>query len=347
MVQFHQQCPQAANELSVHYWVDGIDYALSSGYWPYGDPDRFEAIGWRGSNAPHYRGESSLGYRVDVNTLCVASDFSFIDLERRNQSNDTVRRQVVNLGLSGVFLIDSGSSRAGDVRESVWRVEPRVALLGPDGATVQLGSDVAGRRHVLAVGGSSAVIRPLGDVYASEGHASPQKFSAVAARDSIPSYVVESPGSEPTLVALTSRESGGADNGYRLGRFESPEDWRIEDRASSLVVERSGSMVRVERAAGAVSARCSGERPMTDGDRIRQMEASFAELAARHPIFQPWTYYRLKATWVVGALFAAQIVLWGLLSIVGRPTLREYATGAFAVGWLCLGGYVTLVYLAQ
>jgi hypothetical protein len=335
------------NELSVHYWVDGVDYVMGSGYWPYGDPDRLEAIGWRGSNAPHVSGESGTDtHTVQQNGLCLGSDFRFIDLERRNVSQrDTLRRQVVDMGRKGVLLIDSGEGQPESVRESVWRIDERLTLVGPNGRPVQTASVLGGVAHVIQVSGTSATVEPLSRVYAREGHTSPEKFSAVAARESLPTYVVMSAAGEPTLIALTPRDARN-DGSYRLSLFESPERWRVEDRASLVVVERSGPNVKLTRVEGP-SSECNAAPDAIGSDGIRDMESSFLELTERYPVFKEWTFYRFRATLIVFTLFVAQFVVMALLASVVGQKLRGYADVAVIAGWLGLGGYITLIYLAQ
>ena len=48
-----------ADELSILTWAHGKRWLTSTGYWPYGIPGDESAYGWRGSNAPHWVGESA------------------------------------------------------------------------------------------------------------------------------------------------------------------------------------------------------------------------------------------------------------------------------------------------
>lgn len=342
---FISRAHKRPNELSVHYWVDGVDYAMSSGYWPYGDPERLEAIGWRGSNAPHYAGENGAAdYSVAHRGYCVGSDFRFIDLERSGVGG-SVRRQLVDLGVGGVLLVDSGDAPTNRERESVWRIGERLTLIGPDGKTVQVGSESGGVSNVIAVSGESVSVETLTQAYARGGHTSPSKFSAVDGRERIPAYAVKSAADHPSLISLGVREAGKAAGSPRLTRFESPESWTVQDAASGVAVERSGAEVKLTQGDGAPSQCSVAQDP--DDRRIREMEQGFLALAGQHPVFRPWTLYRLKATMAALALFVAQLLVMALLSRVGAPTLRRFVEVAAIAGWLGFGAYITLVYLAQ
>jgi hypothetical protein len=331
--------------LSVHYWADGVDYAMGAGYWPYGDPERPEATGWRASNAPHYAGETGDAYTVTARGYCTADDFRFVDLERDNDARDgSVRRQIVDLGVAGILLVDSSEGRAAP-RETVWRVDARTTFIGPDGSVLQAGSASGDWAHVVQVAGASAAVETLADVYARAGHPSPEKFSIVAARGAVPTYVATSASTEPSLTALGMRAAGSGVT-YRFGLFESPERWRIEDQAGRLVVERDGRTVsRAHDSAS--SSECEAVPAATADDALARMAASYTQLERAYPIFKPWGYFRLKATLAVLALLVAQLLLFALLARFAGRALRSYAMLASVVGWLGLGAYLTLIYLAQ
>jgi hypothetical protein len=339
------------NQLSVHYWADGVDYLQSVGYWPYGDPERLEAVGWRGSNAPHLAGESNKpATDLARKGFCAASDFRFIDLERRGVGGTlAIRRQVVDLGLAGLLVADSSEGRPGDTRESIWRVDERVAVIGPDGGRIAAGADAERATHALTVAGPSSAVIPLGALYAREGRESPEKFSAVATYgrvDPSPAYAVTSPAAQPTLVAVVRHPVGRPAPAYHFSEYLSPERWQIVDASSSLVVDRSGSVVAVTRAEGDSPSRCTAAADSSD-DRIRYMETSYAQLASRYPVFHAWIPYRAKVTVLASVLFLVQLVLLAALPRGFYLKAQPYLGIALIAGWLAVGSYVELVYLAH
>jgi hypothetical protein len=179
---------------------------------------------------------------------------------------------------------------------------------------------------------------------------SPAQFSAVGGYgrvDAYPAYAVTSPLRAPTLVALVPRERGGSKTAYHFSEYVSPERWTVEDAPSRLVVERNADVVTLKHPDGGVSSRCAAVAGAGVDDGIRDMEASYAQLASRHRIFQAWIPYRAKVTAVVGVLFLAQLILLAALSRAAKHRLRGYVVAAAIVGWLGLGAYIELVYLAH
>jgi hypothetical protein len=333
------------NELSVHYWVDGVDYNLAAGYWPYGDLDRLEAIGWRGSNAPHFLGEGDAsGHAVSERGACFAEPVRFIDLERRDPAGRSVRRQLVDLGVNGLLIIDSAHGDDARPLESVWRIDSRLEFIGPDGGVLQNGVSSGVLAHVMQVAGATADVGALADAYSRDGHPSPAKFGFVSGREFVPAYVVTS--TQPTLIVMQPVAAGGRHELFALTEFLSPARWRVESGSGTVAVERRGSTLALERSAAEL-ARCSIDAPPEDGAGVRAMEASFAAMAQEYPSFNAWTFYRLKATVGVAAVFAAQLVVVALAARLSNPRLLLGIDAVAIAGWLAVGGYLTLVYLAQ
>lgn len=118
-----------ADELSISAWFDGQDWWAGSGYWPFGDRDRQAAVSWRGSNAPHRRGEPFDSVRTSTLRGHAAADsIFFLDLER-TAGPDTVRRQLVFMPPATWIVLDSRAGGESDF-DILWTTAPAVEV-GP------------------------------------------------------------------------------------------------------------------------------------------------------------------------------------------------------------------------
>ena len=125
-----------ADELSLHFWRDGMNWLTATGYWPYGRLGAEAAYGWRGANAPHQINEA-FGSPRSTSLLGHAANehIKAIDLERKGPGNYTVRRQVLQIENTTLLVLDF--TTADKPHQTVWSFDPRLTLSEP----VQTGHD--------------------------------------------------------------------------------------------------------------------------------------------------------------------------------------------------------------
>lgn len=279
------------NELSVHFWADGVDYVKSSGYWPYGHPSESIAKGWLGSNAPHLVGEApGSNGEIHHRGSCAADGYWFIDLERTNTKNNTaVRRQVIGLGIYGNMLLDTARSHGNRNYQSVWRLDPKVQLVGPGGELLQPGMPHSEKTHTVVIGGADATVS-----LASGSSSSPevQKVSASASRHRIyplPTYVVSSDVSSPTLVSFEPNITVN-NQSFSLKEFESPEEWTIAVGSGglSLIFQRNGLMLQVDGGDMGLFRSYSIKANNAVHHYLIEMEEQFIKTAQKVEVFKSW-----------------------------------------------------------
>lgn len=119
-----------ADELSVNVWSRGVNWLRSVGYWPYTDKNRSKAIGWSGSNAPHLENEDSKSSRKsNVISIGKGKSYQFLELQRKENSGFSVRRQILQIGEEHWLIIDSfNDTILNRNAQTLWSVDPSIRL---------------------------------------------------------------------------------------------------------------------------------------------------------------------------------------------------------------------------
>lgn len=336
------------NQLSVHYWNSGTDYVKSSGYWPYGDSSRNDAIGWLGSNAPHLAGEASQN-RGDsaVHGFCTADSFWLADIERSNPDSEVaIRRQIVGMGLQGLIILDNVQPQTSQPLQSVWRLDDRVQLAGF--AKESRDAPAAGSRS-RAMFVTNASVADVADDTRLEGSPVGRIAGAVSLGRKFPmqTYLIASAEEEPTLLGFWDSADGGQASDLVLDRFESPEQWtvRVVSAPDTLVLDRRGPEIEVLWQGSDKSQSCA-LRVIGSQDRdLTAMENAFSRAADKYSIFKAWVPYRGKLTYAAVGLLLVQMGILGVLAFF-RQQLVVAFTAVSVTAWLAFAAYVHVFYLA-
>ena len=126
---FPSRAHKLADDMAIVVWAQGRTWLTNSGYWPYGVEGYEAANGWRGSNAPHFQGESPRAVRETVLLGAGASrSVSALDLERRLLQGESVRRQIVEIDGSTWIVLDSAAATQVQLVESIWTMMPEIKV---------------------------------------------------------------------------------------------------------------------------------------------------------------------------------------------------------------------------
>ena len=114
-------------------WAAGRSWIGNTGYWPYSDPARDQATGWRGSNAAHLRTElvGRASTRAGNSTLVGQTadlEASLIDTARPLEGGGELRRQVLQVGADNWVVLDFASPTSSAAIDRLWTFEPDLEL---------------------------------------------------------------------------------------------------------------------------------------------------------------------------------------------------------------------------
>jgi hypothetical protein len=128
------------------------------------------------------------------------------------------------------------------------------------------------------------------------------------------------------------------------GQFSGDEDWTVSipTRPSPLTIRRQGQSIRLEEPGRSSDPQVLSLVPGADtsADRLRVRQA-YAEVIAKYPRFRDIESYRLRVSYAVIVILALQEILFALV----RPAAARLFRFLVVLGWLGLGGWLTLFYL--
>ena len=281
-----------ADELSVHFWAAREDWFTASGYWPYGDIRRAEAIGWRGSNAPHELGEKPGSQRKSSVIGSHADNvLTLLHLRRVTDSGYSVDRIFINI--VDLWLVIDAPASGDAVTQSIWQLPPSVSpikssdkdprfVLRSDRSTASLAVEIAhgdGGDHSWVQGEES----PFGGWYAGSDGVS-----------SAPAIIIETAASSwSTMAWKVSKETDKKP--YKLMElisWDSAESWTIEISSSSgpATLQREGKHLTYDHSIKRHDAVM--QVPMLDKGYDAAVTAYFKE-DAQYPAkrdFLPWRF---------------------------------------------------------
>ena len=143
------------DEMGVVTWSHGRPFVTGVGYWPYGHPLQNAALGWRGSNAPHFEKDAPRSARQTVlKAHGTSNGLIAADLLRSNApGRETIRRQLVQVGEELLLVIDHGESPDVKGMSSVWTAFPGwSAESSSDGRQFVFRDKATGQKMGLALG---------------------------------------------------------------------------------------------------------------------------------------------------------------------------------------------------
>ena len=338
-----------ANELSVHLWVDGVDWWTAAGYWPYSRDDRDTAVSWTGSNAPHLVGEPLVrGRSTRLNAQAHEGSAFFLDLSREGPEGFGVRRQVLAVP-GGVWVtldaLTDGSPRRARV---IWMSDsPTTAEALPGEPGYRLRAKDSKDRLTAKFLGAEALSPTLrsGQAGSTIGWMATDKETVEPAA----AVVLELPSKDSWLAKISVHEPGGTGRwagSPRMISWRSPENWQLEvpliDR--TLLVARRSDEIRLEGTADETAILLDLERHPNAPQYDRRADAAFQVMQSQYGnSFRPLISYRSRVTWVLCALFVAHLGFLVLLFWV-RPPLRTIGFCLPLFAWTALGAWLHGVY---
>jgi hypothetical protein len=337
-----------ADEMSVLLWGSGRPWVTNVGYWPYGVAGRSGAESWRGSNAPHLVSEPRASSR---STRLLASGWSdrvaALDLERRLDAGYVARRQVVHVNPDVWVVVDHASGAPAEIARVQWNTAADLKLRPAASAgSYALEPSAAGPRLLLRLVASAGTsVREL------QGSLDPFGGWQVVDHQPAPapSIVVEQPAGGSWAMAVWCLEAPGAAGACPdtpvSARFSGDQDWSVSvpRGEAALVVTRGGQELRIASTGAAVSAASPlalQAGPDVSAARAR-IRAAYETAVRKYPRFRDVEYYRLRASYVLLGLLAAQEMFF---LAIRRVRWRGWLRCAAVLAWLAIGVWLFFVY---
>jgi len=335
-----------ADELSLLTWTRGSRWLTSIGYWPYGAPGSESAYAWEGSNAPHWRNESTAGAREPRLLASAAADgITFLDAERKSRDGGKFRRQVLQIGSDWWIVVDFASAPASAEAEALWTLYPGIAVSYREAGAYRatLGAD----EMRIGIAGADSVRHNI--VTAEQA---PWRGWVVKDRTPTPAngILVRFPAN--TFLASVFHAVDTARPGdIRIEWIarNSAEDWELAITSDGM------SPVRILRQPDghlvlSGMENFGGNRltliPAPDIQAARAaIHAAYASLQADFPRYREISPYRAKATKLLLALFVIQEMLLLLIGKYWRRRAAIIRTGE-ALAWIGIGLALHLWYFS-
>ena len=329
-----------ADELSLLTWTRGSRWLTSVGYWPYGVPGDEYAYGWEGSNAPHWRGEATVGEREpQLLASASAAGTSFLDARRKGRDGSEFRRQVLQIGEDWWIVLDFAQGPATAEAEVLWTFFPGTAVTAQGDGAYLASQD--GNEMLLTIADTRNVSHRI--VLAER---SPWRGWVVKDRVPAPAATVLArfPAGSPLVSSFRTADEGKSDSiKIELLTHHGPEAWELAIDGGGV---RKASIKRHPE--GHIEIKGMGsigdsKLMLTSALDVRAERAAirtaYSSLEAEFPRYREVFHYRVKATKLLLAIFAVQEILLALLWIYRRrpyPTLRLCEIAFWIVGGLAL-----------
>jgi len=329
-----------ADEPSVQFWSKGYDWITGTGYWPYGAPNFSDAIGWRGSNAPHLLNEKANSPRT--NRLLGTGESNgvrFIELENRRDNGFSVRRQIVQINAETLLILDF-TDKAPDEIETLWTLDPRVHV-SPIGKNTYIGK-IEGETTQIEITFTSFPADAL-DVTTYRGSRQPfagwvvtrhhpTAADALMTRQNIPNGVIG------TLVRLQNDSPAPV---VRLHEYPRSMNWKISavDASGTIEVERDNNSIAVMIANQQTNLTVA--LPVDISLQVNNLRQAMTTAIEAYPPWRNLNKYTLRLYVAVGLLWLCiEVVL-----IFTRRNSKVWKEMAPLIGWIAVAWWVHRFYL--
>lgn len=339
---FPSRAHKHADDMAIAVWAQGRPWLTNSGYWPYGAEGFGDANGWRGSNAPHFQGESPRAIRETVLLGAGASrSVSAIDLERRLPQGASVRRQIVEVDGNTWIVLDSAAGAQGQFIESLWTTMPETKVHAAGEREFLLRSiDSMGAARLILAGplASTPAIRlgsltPFGGWIVRAGRPTPAPAIEVLQHaDRMPVATVLRLGEQRATIRF---ESARSDETHWSIWVESEQDSlfvrRVKDLLSIRFADGRGEFVELVASA--------------DIDARRRDIVSAYEAANREfPGVRDLTFYRYRLTMLALIMLVVQEAVIATTRRL-RPSVAPALRMLASIAWLGFGLLAAFWYL--
>lgn len=341
-----------ADDLSVHLWADGLDWWTAVGYWPYFRSDRDVAIGWDGSNAPHLKGEAFGSIRRPAIIGYGAGDEMWVlDLLRDGPGPFRVRRQIIALADAVWLVLDFFAGAANQTARTVWLSDPDTKVeAGRNGRPERLTAEETTHAltfRVLTSGETDPVV--------VEGQTRPLVgwvWDDRRAREA-PALVVEQPAADGwsiMVAALQPRESQRLRTDEITANVDNAANWivRLPLDGQELLVSRNQDLVQLSDSESGSPPLNVPLTPVVGDDQFdRGAYERFVWSQEKYgKTFKPHTFYRVRMLWIILGL-GISTVIYVVLTVRLRPSLRPYALMVPVVAWVGLAAFLEWVYFGE
>ena len=338
-----------ANELSVHLWVDGVDWWTAAGYWPYSRDDRDTAVSWTASNAPHLVGEPLVRKRSTMlNAEANQGSAFFLDLTREGPEGFGVTRQVLAVPGGVWIILDALTDESPRRARMIWMPDsPTTAEALPGEPGYLLRAKDSKDRLTAKFLGAEALSPMLlfGQAGSTIGWMATDKETVEPAAAIV--LELSSKDSWAANVSVHEPEGTGRWAGSpKMVSWRSPDDWVLEvpliDR--TLLVERRPGEVRLEGTAQEPAILLNLTRHPSGPQYDPGADAAFQRMQSQYgDSLRPLISYRSRVTWVLCLLFVAHLGFLVLLFWT-RPPIRTIGLCLPLLSWAALGAWLHGVY---
>ena len=342
---FVSRAHKHADELSIHYWANGVSWWTSSGYWPYEDPLRDSAVGWAGSNAPHYVGEQADSERSSsLVSFGDGGEYSIWILRRQNKDGYVVSRQAVFFRDEWALAVDVVSDQKFRQTEIIWGSPPNITITRRGERSALLLDHASGQALGVSVDATApfelSVLRqstvPFGGWMASEGAV--KGASAIRTLSQANSVLV-------TGWADTSQGRADASSvDVEITDWQGANRWTVDLHIDG----RRHKIQRIESSITVANGDSSDltlhlKEPSVDQSLSTEVEAYRREvsMAQVYADYLPW---RLRVSYYCLYLFFGLALSIAFISKKRTATLFPLMIVAVSVGSLTLGAYLHFVY---
>jgi hypothetical protein len=337
---FPMRAHKHADDMAIVVWAKGRNWLTNSGYWPYDAEGYDEANGWRGSNAPHFQGESARAVRDTVLLATGASHSVWaIDLERRAANGVSVRRQVVEVGGEVWIVLDSAAGSREQHIETLWTTMPEidVQVTGEREFLLRSSDSTASARMLFAGPLASApTVR--------RGSLAPFAGWIVRAGRPVPAATIEvhqlADQAPVASVLWLGQQSASV-------RFESAtaDEWniRLESARDGFVLRREKGLLSLQFADGR-HERVELEAATDVRDRRQAIVSAYETASREFPGVRELTFYRYRLMALALVLLALQEAT---IAVARRfaPRAVTALRAAASLAWLSFGLLAALWYL--
>jgi hypothetical protein len=336
---------EVAAEGSVVLWAAGRSWIANTGYWPYGAAGRADSEGWRGSNAPHLRGETPTFDRPQSLAAYGADrDALLLELHRRTLGGQMLAREVVAIDDHRWAVLDHLQGDAGVPVDRLWTFDPGLRVQS-DGQRISAVDPITGWSLVVDLLGPQPVAHQV-------LRASLAPFGGWAVLDGKPApatsvEVTQPVGTSWTAAVMQLVEPGAQPAPRPQLRWDRPQAWVLRLAGTQGEVHEAR---RADRTLSIESAGYLGRsfmiEPMSasvEMERARLRGAADAALNA-YPRFRSYIPYRQRLTGAVAGLALLSLAVVALTARWRRRTLG-WVVMAVVLGWSLVALWVHMHYL--
>ncbi|MGE0428248.1 MAG: heparinase II/III family protein [Hydrogenophaga sp.] len=332
-----------ADETSLVYWRDGIEWITAVGYWPYDSNGYRAANGWKGSNAPHGIREIASSERsTELVYSGSAEGVEVVDTRTLRGNGMQVRRQAIQLDADRLLVVDHVAGSREPV-ETIWTMDHALSLRKENDGEYVVVHDKSGDRMEVAF--ASMLGAPLA-IEVVKGQMDPFAGWTVVDAKPVETHSIRYERSEPESATahVFDLKRAGAVGATRIERvdFKGPERWHltISTGGQVLDVSRDGPSLMLDSSKG--TQRIPLMEVSTASQAHPALDTAMRDALTEFPRWKDHRYYRLRMLAVLGVLWA--VALLGTVVLVRFGARYRYLDVASVAVWSSLGLWLSLVY---